>query len=201
MRKISIAALLACLTAFATPALADGNPEQGKVLAYTCLGCHGIDGYRNAYPSYRVPRLGGQHSDYIVAALQAYRSGDRKHATMRAQAQSLSDQDIVDLASYLSAGSSIEADSAVVAKAGQDKAATCAACHGANGVSPTTGMPIAPILAGQHAEYLEQALKEYKDGDRNSPIMAAMGAPLSEDDIKLLAGFFAAQKGLQTTQK
>lgn len=205
MRKISIAALLACLTAFVSPAaVADGNPEQGRLIAYTCLGCHGIDGYRNAYPSYRVPRLGGQHSDYIVAALKAYRSGERKHPTMRAHSEGLSDQDIMDLAAYLAAGDSVDAGAAVVSKAGQEKAAACAACHGASGVSPTTMMPIAPILAGQHAEYIEQALTQYQKGDRsggNAAIMTGMAAPLTEDDIKLLAEFFAAQGGLKTTQK
>ncbi len=199
MRKISIAALLACLTAFVSPvALADGNPEQGKILAYTCIGCHGIEGYRNAYPSYRVPRLGGQHVDYLVVALNEYRSGARKHGTMHAQAASLSDQDVADIAAYMAAASSPDAAATVVVTAGKDKAAACGACHGANGVSPTTMVPIAPILAGQQAEYIEQALSQYQKGDRNSPIMAGMAAPLTAEDIKLLAEFFAAQEGLKT---
>jgi cytochrome c553 len=123
---------------------------------------------------------------------------------MQAQAKSLSDQDIMDLAAYLSDGDSVEASAAVVSKAGQEKTAACAACHGASGVSPKTMMPIAPILAGQYSEYIEQALTQYQKGDRsggNAAIMTGMAAPLTEDDIKLLAEFYAAQGGLKTTQK
>ena len=73
---------------------------NGKALSYTCTGCHGIKNYMNAYPVYHVPKLGGQNEGYIAAALKAYRSGERSHPTMKAQAGSLSDQDIADIASY-----------------------------------------------------------------------------------------------------
>ncbi len=86
----------------AISAHAGGDLAAGKIKADTCMGCHGIVGYTNAYPTYRVPRLGGQHPAYLEAALKAYRAGDRKHATMHAQAASMSDQDIADLAAYLS---------------------------------------------------------------------------------------------------
>ena len=55
----------------AAPAQAEGNAAQGKLLGYTCLGCHGVDNYRNAYPSYSVPKLVGQHPEYLVIALKA----------------------------------------------------------------------------------------------------------------------------------
>lgn len=87
-------------------ALAAGDAEAGRSKSEACLGCHGIDSYRNAYPSYRVPRIGGQKESYLEVALKAYRSGDRVHATMRAQAASLSDQDIADIAAYFA--SSVE---------------------------------------------------------------------------------------------
>jgi len=93
------AALVALLAA--PVALAGGNAESGRLKANTCMGCHGIPGYNNAYPTYRVPKLGGQSADYIAAALQAYKSGERPHKTMQAQAQSLSDADIADIATYL----------------------------------------------------------------------------------------------------
>ena len=86
-----------------TPApAATGNPEAGRQLAYTCQGCHGITGYKNAYPSYKVPKIGGQSAEYLAQALHEYQEGKRKHPTMRAQAESFSDQDIADLAAYLS---------------------------------------------------------------------------------------------------
>ena len=72
------------------------------MLTYTCQGCHGITGYKNAYPSYHVPRIGGQSEQYLVNALTEYREGHRKHPTMQAQAQSFSAQDIADIAAYLS---------------------------------------------------------------------------------------------------
>ena len=84
-------------------AAADGDVEAGRSKAYTCLGCHGVEGYRNAYPSYNVPKLGGQHADYIVSALEAYASGDREHPTMQAHARTLSEEDMEDIAAYFEA--------------------------------------------------------------------------------------------------
>ncbi|WP_313317571.1 c-type cytochrome [Stenotrophomonas sp.] len=87
----------------ATPAAASsGNAATGRTLAYTCQGCHGITGYKNAYPSYRVPKIGGQSAQYLTQALTEYREGKRKHPTMQAQSMSFSQQDIADLSAYLS---------------------------------------------------------------------------------------------------
>ena len=79
-----------------------GNADTGRTLSYTCQGCHGIEGYKNAYPSFKVPKIGGQSADYLANALTEYRTGNRKHPTMQAQAQSFSDQDIADIAAFLS---------------------------------------------------------------------------------------------------
>lgn len=79
-----------------------GNFDNGRVLAYTCQGCHGITGYKNAYPSYRVPKIGGQSEQYLLQALTEYRHGKRRHPTMQAQSMSFSEQEIADLAVYLS---------------------------------------------------------------------------------------------------
>jgi len=82
-------------------AQADGNANTGKKKTQMCAGCHGIEGFRTAYPEvYKVPKLGGQSANYIVAALKAYKAGDRSHPSMRAIAGSLSDQDMADLAAY-----------------------------------------------------------------------------------------------------
>ena len=77
-----------------------GDPEAGKIKAYTCTGCHGIPGYNNVYPTYKVPKIGGQNYEYLASALKAYRDGERHHSTMELQASSLSDQDIEDIAAY-----------------------------------------------------------------------------------------------------
>ena len=88
----------------ATPAAAalTGNPDEGRMLTYTCQGCHGVSGYKNAYPNYHVPYIGGQSQRYLINALTEYAKGTRKHPTMQAQAQSFSEQDIADIAAYLS---------------------------------------------------------------------------------------------------
>ncbi|MEO8459210.1 MAG: cytochrome c [Dokdonella sp.] len=80
---------------------AKGDAAEGKTKAYTCGGCHGITGWKNTYPSYHVPRLGGQNYDYLVSALTEYKKGERSHPTMRAQGESLSEADIRDIAAYL----------------------------------------------------------------------------------------------------
>lgn len=82
--------------------LPTGDAGRGKPLTYTCIGCHGVTGYRNAYPSYHVPRIGGQTAEYLRNALSEYKHGTRRHPTMQAQAQSFSDQDLADIAAYLS---------------------------------------------------------------------------------------------------
>lgn len=99
--SLVVTMLFAVAPAFAqTPAA--GDAAAGKIKGYTCTGCHGIIGWRNAYPSYHVPKIGGQNYDYIVAALTGYKSGQRKHPTMQAQGESLSDQDIRDIAAWVS---------------------------------------------------------------------------------------------------
>ena len=94
------AALTGIALAVAAPVHAAGDAAKGRVKAITCMGCHGIPGYHNAYPNYPVPRVGGQHPEYIVIALKAYKSGQRGHKTMQAQAASLSEQDMQDIAAY-----------------------------------------------------------------------------------------------------
>lgn len=82
---------------------AAGDPGLGKVKAQQCMGCHGIPGYTNAYPNYHIPRVGGQETDYVVTALKAYARGERHHKTMQAQAASLSEQDMQDIAAFFNA--------------------------------------------------------------------------------------------------
>ena len=98
----------------------------------------------------------------------------------------------------IAASGTMSAQAAGDAKAGQEKSATCAACHGADGVSV---IPTNPILAGQYPSYIEQALKSYRSGDRESAIMAGFASQLSDQDIKDLAAWFSSQKGpLKTAQ-
>jgi cytochrome c553 len=80
-----------------------GDAAAGAQKIEMCIGCHGIVGWRTAFPEvYKVPKIGGQHEAYIVRALQAYRAGERSHPSMKAIAATLSDKDIADLAAYYS---------------------------------------------------------------------------------------------------
>ncbi len=83
------------------PLVSAQNVERGSELAVTCLGCHAIEGYYNVYPTYRVPKLGGQTAKYIESALRAYRDGQRVHDTMHANAADLSDEDIANIAAFV----------------------------------------------------------------------------------------------------
>lgn len=78
-----------------------GDAEAGLRKTAMCSGCHGIPGWRTAYPEvYGVPKIAGQHPAYIVKALQEYKAGERTHPSMRAIAASLSEKDMADLAAY-----------------------------------------------------------------------------------------------------
>lgn len=94
---------LGVVVATAGPVSAAGDAAAGSKKIGMCQGCHGIEGFRTAYPEvYSVPKLGGQSAGYIVAALKAYKVGDRQHPSMRSIAASLSEQDMADLAAYYS---------------------------------------------------------------------------------------------------
>ncbi len=110
--KATAMALSACvLLALAVPLQAAGDPRAGQRKTSMCAGCHGIPGWRTAYPAvYSVPRLGGQHAEYMVAALKAYKAGERSHPGMQAIAASLSEQDMEDLAAYYASSYSGPAD-------------------------------------------------------------------------------------------
>jgi cytochrome c553 len=189
------AATLFAACAFAQTAAAPPSPPalsadatRGKAISYTCLGCHGIDGYRNAYPEYSVPKLEGQHPQYLVDALHGYRSGDRAHLTMHAQASTLSDQDIVDIAAFF-AGKPLTSTGKSPAGAPQ-VVSLCVTCHGADGVGI---VPNYPTLAGQHPDYLVRALDEYRKGGRKNPVMKGFAQNLKDEDIPAIAHYFATQ--------
>jgi cytochrome c553 len=103
MKKLFALLAIAGVANFAAAAdvVGDAKKADGKVAM--CIGCHGIPGYKTAYPeTYQVPKIGGQPAKYIEAALRAYAKGDRKHPSMQGIAAGLSDQDIADLSAYYS---------------------------------------------------------------------------------------------------
>jgi cytochrome c553 len=188
LRVAVVCGTLASASAFGQDQPLHGDPVHGKAISYTCLGCHGIQGYRNAYPNYSVPKLEGQHPEYLVAALQGYRSGERSHITMHSQASSLSDQDIADIAVFF-AGTPLQPGThAATAPAPPQAAAICVACHGTDGVAIVAQYP---TLAGQHEDYLTRAIEEYKTGARKNPVMAQMAAPLKDADVEQISEFYS----------
>lgn len=197
MKRMYLARLCVLVIAavwISAPVQAGGDRDDGKRKFYTCVGCHGIEGYSNPYPSYQVPRIGGQHADYVVSALKTYQAGERPHASMQGNAASLSPDDMEDIAAYVSAFRSItvslpqEGD----IQAGKAKAAACAGCHGEDGNSVVgSGFP---RLAGQYQSYLTRTLLDYKSGKRKNAIMNGVSGALTEQDIHNLSAFYASQK-------
>ncbi len=206
LSRLNGLALLAGMVVFGStaprPAHAAGDPVIGQKKFYTCVGCHGLENYKNAYPDYNVPRLRHQHAAYIISALQEYKSGERPHATMHAQASSLSDQDMEDIAAYLQGGTPVQPSAKIVGKV-PAQAAACVACHGENGLGVDAPMnPKPPVLAGQHVDYLQQALTTYRNGRRKNVVMDGMAQLLkSDEDLKVVAAYFASQESPLATAK
>ena len=195
-RRPNVLAWVAAATAvgfsLAQSAHAAGDPVAGQKKFYTCYGCHGVETYKNAYPDYSVPELRHQNAAYIISALHEYRSGDRPHPTMHAQASSLSDQDIEDIAAYLQ-GEPLTPPAPTGTPPAQ--AAACVACHGVNGLGVAAPLdPKPPILAGQHEDYLIEALKSYRNKRRKNVVMNGMAQLLATDhDLDVVAHYFAHQ--------
>jgi cytochrome c553 len=201
--------LFALAVAFATaPALAQAAPQAGaksvEARAAMCMGCHSIKGYQASFPEvHKVPMIAGQSEKYIVAALTAYKNGDRKHPTMRGIAASLTDQDMKDLAGYYSklGGETKIPDQPAKQPDAQVAAllqkAACASCHGTNFSKP---IDVYPKIAGQHADYLFVALKAYKQENnpavgRNNAVMGAIAKQFSHAELKALANYMGSLEG------
>ncbi|MBA3596366.1 MAG: c-type cytochrome [Methylibium sp.] len=180
-----------------------GDAAAGEKKNAMCIGCHGIKGYQASFPEvHKVPMIAGQNAAYIAAALTAYKKGDRKHPTMRGIAETLSEQDIADLAAYYSVeGGPVAETPAKPARtpgpliAELLKKGNCAACHGENFNQPIDASY--PKLAGQHADYLYVALKAYKNNanaviGRNNAIMSAQVKPYSLDELDALADYIGS---------
>jgi len=178
------------------------NAQAGEKKAAMCIGCHGIPDYKASFPEvYRVPMIAGQGAKYIVSALGQYKKGDRKHPTMRAIAASLSEQDMADLAAFYTAEAKSEAPPATPTGTPSAEVAellkkgNCESCHGKNFSTPID--PTYPKLAGQHADYLYVALKEYQTDKnpqvgRNNAIMMGMARPFTHTEAKQLAAYIAS---------
>lgn len=200
-----IALLPIAFSASAQNSAAKGDPAAGAIKAETCFGCHAAPNYFNVYPSYHVPKLGGQRPEYMVEALKAYQDGLRDHGTMHANAANLSEQDMLDIAAYLASMPTMNVDSNATAPAtaGLDKLSICTSCHGPTGISNMVPVPgsIVPHLAGQYADYLAKSLRDYRSGARKHAVMLGMAAGLTDAEIDSLAAYYAGRQGLTVVKK
>jgi cytochrome c553 len=209
MKSLFVAALITMMALATQVSMAQdakpGSAAAGEKKIAMCIGCHGIKGYQASFPEiHRVPMISGQTAEFIVASLNAYKKGERKHPTMKGISMSLSDTDMADIAAYYAQhggpAAAVPETPAVApnaaAKALLDKGA-CVSCHGANFNKPIAG---APKLAGQHADYLYVSLKAYKtEGNpqvgRANAIMGGQVKQFSLAELKTMAEYIGSLPG------
>jgi cytochrome c553 len=177
----------------------EGSAEAGRAKSATCAACHGVDG-NSVTPDW--PMLAGQHASYIVRQLRAFKNGERTDVTMKPFADTLSEQDMLDVAAYFEAQTPTPkgADPTLVGLGQQiyrggvpaRNIAACIACHGPDG----SGNPLAayPRISSQHAAYTTKQLNAYRVGDRRSDVelnqmMRNVAGQLFEDEIRALASY------------
>jgi cytochrome c553 len=197
--KLQSIALLCALSglALSTSVLAEGSVEAGQAKAATCVACHGVAG-NSVNPVW--PTLAGQHRQYTVKQLKAFKTGSRTDPLMTPMATTLSEQDMEDLAAYFATQSptGLEADPAKVPtgqrlfRGGDERLgiAACAACHGPSGDGNPTALY--PAIRSQHATYVEKQLKEYRSGTRQTDqnqMMRNVANGMSDDQIAAVAAY------------
>ena len=207
MKSKLVASLLLALAGLVATATQAQDVKRGEQRAAQCIGCHGIPGYQSSFPEvHKVPMISGQNAEYIVASLQAYAKGERKHPTMRGIAGMLSEQDMLDLGAFYQQQAASMIKPVADTPARQPSPAVqalltkgaCISCHGANFNKPIAGNY--PKIAGQHADYLFVALRAYGvEGNRNigraNAIMAAQVKPFTRAELKQMADYIATLPG------
>lgn len=197
MNRLILMAVMGALLGFTATALADGDAAAGKQKSTPCAACHNADGNST---NGQWPKLAGQHAVYLVKQLQDFKATRRVNAIMNGMAAPLSEQDMQDLAAYFSSQTMTpgEADPALVDQ-GRDLyrggnlnsgVSACAGCHGPTGQgNPAAGFP---VLAGQHAEYIETQLKAFRSMQRaNDPgqMMRNIAAKMTDAEIQAVASY------------
>jgi cytochrome c553 len=181
-----------------------GDVLAGEKKIAMCIGCHGIPGYQASFPEvHKVPMISGQGAKYIYNALMAYKTGERKHPTMRSVAKGLTDQDAADISAYYeSHGKTTPAPEQLAAPPAKVAELLtkggCVGCHGANYSKPAT--PDFPKIAGQHRDYLYIALKSYKAENtttwgRDNAVMGGIAKQFSLAELKMISNYLGSQPG------
>ena len=217
-----LALVVACVTALGTPLARAQTPtpqasgaqpapadiRAGERQVALCIGCHGIEGYQASFPEvYKVPKIAGQGAPYIASALAAYKQGARKHPSMRAISESLSEQDMASIAAYYEQLGRVPGAAALPAKPSREPSAqvaallqkgACVSCHGENYAKPID--PSYPRIAGQHPDYLYVALRAYKVENnakvgRANAIMGGVAKQFSNAELKAMANYIGNIQG------
>ncbi len=193
--------ILMFICALASNSLFAGDIELGKSKSAMCVACHGADG-NSINPTW--PKLAGQHEDFTARQLQLFKSGERKGTVMPGLVAGLSEDDMENIGAYYeslqtSTGSADETlvdlgKSLYQGGSSEMNVPACMACHGASGRgNPLSGYP---ALAGQHAAYLQQRLKDYKAGetvadadDVNGNVMASVAKYLTDEEIEAVSSY------------
>ena len=170
-----------------TETIGDGDADVGRRLSEECASCHGEDG--NAAKA-SMPTLAGQDPRYFIKGMNHYKNGERQHKKMFEAVEKLSEQDMIDLATYYATQQPLRRNVRMPLNS-TEWITRCERCHGINGNSSD---PRFPMLAGQDETYLGLSLKAYASGTRENTTMHAMADPLSAMDIKRIAAYFASQK-------
>ena len=173
-----------------------GDPVAGKNKIAICQTCHGEDG-NSTLPNY--PKLAGQYADYILKQVNDFKSGARKDPMMSAMVQSAgSDQDLLDIAAYFASQNKMKSAKRVVNKTGEARFKVagngCVNCHGVNGKGLAPDQSQAPVIGGQHKDYLVKQLKSFRKGTRtNDPggIMGMVAGPMSDEEIENVASYIS----------
>ena len=197
--KLQSIALLCALSglALSTSVLAEGSVEAGQTKSATCVACHGVGG-NSVNPLW--PSLAGQHRQYTIKQLKAFKTGGRTDPLMTPMATTLSDQDMEDLAAYYATqtATGLEADPEKVPvgqrlfRGGDERLgiAACVACHGPSGDGNPTALY--PAIRSQHASYVEKQLKEYRSGTRQTDqnqMMRNVANSMSDEQIAAVAAY------------
>ena len=189
MNTLKYSVAISLISAFlwtSTPFAAD--KLAGEQQAANCIGCHGSIGHGGHADHNPAPNLYAQQPGYLINQLNAFKTGTRSNAIMKAMASNLSDDDIKNLSAYFSSAPTIKTETNVsLAKVGQAKASMCLGCHG-----PTAeGNGQFPRLAGQRADYIVNQLASFKAGVRKNGQMQAIANTLNEEDMQALAAYFS----------